>query len=67
MTIDPEVLTMDTVPDRLAAHGDPWAGIDDDPQEIGSLVDRWHADLAAGIQERRGRRSSPRCRTRAPA
>ena len=32
--IHPDDLTMATVPARLAAHGDPWAAIDDTPQSI---------------------------------
>ncbi|MBY5161497.1 non-homologous end-joining DNA ligase [Salsipaludibacter albus] len=50
-TIDPEVLTLATVPDRVAEDGDPWAGIDDAPQSIASLVERFHADLADGIPD----------------
>jgi DNA ligase D len=49
--VDPEELTMATVPDRLADRGDPWAGIDDEPQDITPLVERFHADLAAGIPD----------------
>ncbi|HKJ57201.1 MAG TPA: DNA primase small subunit domain-containing protein, partial [Nitriliruptoraceae bacterium] len=49
--VDPEVLTMDTVPQRVVEDGDPWAGIDDAPQSIAPLVERFHADLAAGIPD----------------
>ena len=50
-TIDPEQQTMATVPDRLAAHGDPWADIDDHPQTIAPLVERFRADLDRGIPD----------------
>jgi DNA ligase D len=51
MTIDPESLTMLTVPGRLAERGDPWAEMDDAPQDIAVLVDRFAEDLAAGIPD----------------
>ncbi len=40
-TIDPQLLTMDTVPDRLASEGDPWTGINDRPQRLDPLLS-WH-------------------------
>ncbi len=49
--IDPEVLTVATVPARVAEQGDPWAGMDDEPQSIAPLVERYQADLAAGIPD----------------
>ena len=51
MSIDPEAMTMLTVPDRLAAQGDPWETMDDAPQDIGPLVDQFAEDLAAGIPD----------------
>ena len=42
---------MATVPARLAADGDPWAAMDDEPQSIEPLVDRYRADLADGIPD----------------
>ena len=42
---------MVTVPPRLAARGDPWATIDDEPQSIAPLVERYERDLAAGIPD----------------
>ena len=33
-------------PDRLAASGDPWADMDDDPQDIGELVERFTDTIA---------------------
>ena len=49
--VRPDELTMDLVPDRVAAQGDPWAAIDDAPQSIEPLVERYRADLAAGIPD----------------
>jgi DNA ligase D len=51
MTVDPDALTMLTVPDRLAARGDPWADMDDHPQDIGDLVDRFADDIANGVPD----------------
>jgi hypothetical protein len=31
--------------------GDPWAAIDDEPQSIEPLVERYRTDLAAGIPD----------------
>ena len=50
-TIDPDAVTIATVPERLAAQGDPWADMDEHPQSIASLVDRFHADLERGIPD----------------
>ena len=49
--IDPDALTIRTVPGRLERLGDPWAAIDDVPQSIAPLVERYRADLAAGIPD----------------
>jgi DNA ligase D len=50
-TVDPDSLTVLTVPARLAELGDPWAGMDDAPQEIAQLVEKFADDLAAGIPD----------------
>ncbi len=50
-TIDPEGLTMATVPDRLAERGDPWHDMDEHPQSIEPLVERFNADLEDGIPD----------------
>ena len=50
-TIDHEALTMATVPGRLAELGDPWEEMDDDPQSIAPLVERFAEDLADGIPD----------------
>ncbi len=47
--IDPQELTIPVVAERVEAMGDPWAEIDDDPQSIDPLLDRFEADLAAGV------------------
>ncbi len=49
--IDPDELTMRTVPGRVERLGDPWAAIDDSPCSIAPLVERYRADLAAGIPD----------------
>ena len=50
-TVDLDALTLSTVPAKLAAEGDPWAGMHHAPQSIEELVARWHRDLAAGIPD----------------
>ncbi len=49
--VHPDELTMVTVPRRVEARGDPWATIDDEPQSIAPLVERYERDLAAGIPD----------------
>jgi DNA ligase D len=49
--IHPDPLTIATVPGRVAADGDPWAAIDDEPQTIAPLVERYASDLAAGVPD----------------
>jgi DNA ligase D len=51
MTVEPDELTMLTVPDRLSERGDPWSDMDDHPQDIGELVDRFADDIANGIPD----------------
>lgn len=46
--IEPDELTIPVVAERVAA-GDPWATIDDVPQRIDELVERWQADIEAGV------------------
>jgi DNA ligase D len=49
--IVPDELSIRTVPGRLEDLGDPWAAIDDAPQSIEPLLERYRADLAAGIPD----------------
>ncbi len=50
-TVDHEALTIATVPARLADHGDPWAAMDGDPQDLEPLLERSRADMAAGLMD----------------
>ena len=50
-SIDPDAMTIDTVPDRLEQLGDPWELMDDAPCTITPLVERFAADLADGIPD----------------
>ena len=63
-TIDPDELTISTVPERVARLGDPWAAMAENPQSLEPLLEmaRWryigHAEAAltvlgriAGIEE----------------
>jgi len=50
-SIDPEAMTIDTVPGRLAERGDPWELMDEAPVSIAPLVERFAADLADGIPD----------------
>lgn len=51
MDVEPDELTMLTVPDRLAERGDPWADMDAEPQDIAELVERFADDIADGIPD----------------
>jgi DNA ligase D len=50
-TIDPEAMTIDTVPGRLADLGDPWELMDDAECSIAPLVELFAAALADGIPD----------------
>ncbi len=50
-SIDPEAMTVETVPARLAAQGDPWADMDHHPQSIVALIEQFAEDLADGIPD----------------
>ncbi len=49
--VDPEEMTIDTVPDRLAEQGDPWELMDDAPCDITPLVESFATDLADGVPD----------------
>lgn len=50
-TVDPDVLTIDTVGDRVAAQGDPWSGIGAEPQSIDTLLEMSAKDMADGLMD----------------
>ncbi|HLU54077.1 MAG TPA: ATP-dependent DNA ligase [Pseudonocardia sp.] len=49
--IDPAELTIATVPDRLAAHGDPWAPMAAERQSLEPLLELHRRDVAAGLPD----------------
>jgi DNA ligase D len=49
--IDPEALTVNTVPARVAAQGDPWEEIETHPQSLEPLLAMSERDLASGLQD----------------
>jgi bifunctional non-homologous end joining protein LigD len=48
---DPAAFTMDTVPERFASMGDPWAAMDDAVGSIASLLELAERDEAAGLPD----------------
>jgi DNA ligase D len=48
-SIDPNALTISTVPDRLRSMGDPWSDMDDFPQSLEPLLDMVRRDSADGL------------------
>jgi len=50
-SINPEELTIRTVPERLRRDGDPWAGIADSPQSLAPLLEMAAADKANGLRD----------------
>ena len=49
--IHPDQLTIVTVPERLKAHGDPWAAMYDAPQSLEPLLDLYDRDRASGLPD----------------
>ena len=49
--IEPDALTIVTVPERVTASGDPWGAIDDQPQSLEPLLEMSERDLASGLQD----------------
>ncbi len=50
-TVEPNELTMATVPAKLAAEGDPWADMVGDPQDIEPLLAWYQRDLDDGLMD----------------
>ena len=50
-TLHPDELTIVSVPERLAAAGDPWAAIDEQPQSLEPLLELHERDRAAGLMD----------------
>jgi DNA ligase D len=50
-SIQPDALTLSSVPPRLERTGDPWAGMDDDPQDLTPLLAMSERDLASGLMD----------------
>lgn len=50
-TIRPDDLTMPVVMERVAAEGDPWSPMYDEPQDLGPLLAMSEADMAAGLMD----------------
>lgn len=48
---DPTAFTVRSMPARLEAIGDPWAGLAAEPGRIDTLLQWWERDLAAGLGE----------------
>ena len=49
--VDPEVLTMTTVPPRVATLGDPWEQSNARPQSLQPLLDMYDRDIESGLQD----------------
>jgi DNA ligase D len=49
--VDPDELTVATVPGRVARDGDPWAAIDDAPQSLEPLLAMHERDRANGLMD----------------
>jgi DNA ligase D len=50
-TVDPEALTIRSVPDLIARQGDPWAAIASQPQSLQPLLDLAARDRADGLHD----------------
>jgi DNA ligase D len=50
-TVHPDELTIATVPERLAARGDPWKGMNESPQSLEPLLELHERDRKAGLMD----------------
>ena len=50
-TVEPDEVTLVNVPPKLAAEGDPWAGFDEEPQSIDTLLAWYQRDLDDGLMD----------------
>jgi DNA ligase D len=50
-TVDPDAMTIASVPPRVAELGDPWATIGDHHEDLESLLERSAHDLASGMMD----------------
>mgnify|MGYP001376026639 CR=1 FL=1 len=50
-TVDLDALTIETVPAKVAAEGNPWAAMNDEPQDISVLIDWFDRDLDDGLMD----------------
>jgi DNA ligase D len=50
-TVDPEALTIRSVPDLVGERGDPWAAMADEPQSLQPLLDLAARDRAEGLHD----------------
>lgn len=50
-SVDPDEMTIATVPDRVAAEGDPWQAINDEPQSLDPLLEMHRRDMDAGLMD----------------
>ena len=49
--IHPDELTIASLPSRLAATGDPWLGMNDDPQSLEPFLEMHARDRASGLMD----------------
>ncbi len=50
-TVDPDSLTIESVPALIEANGDPWASFHDDPQDISPLLEWFARDIDDGLMD----------------
>jgi hypothetical protein len=49
--IQPDELTLATVPERVGRDGDPWVVLDEEPQSIDPLLEWFQRDLDDGLMD----------------